>query len=292
MRVEKVTTIDEALSRLEEYGNEAQVLAGGTDVMIQLARGEISPEVLIPIHALEELSHLRINGGAMIGALVTLEEIASGSAGAEFAALAEAAATVGGWQTQTIGTLVGNICNASPAADTVPPLLVRNAEVHLQSVTKDRVLPLSEFVIGRRTTARRSDELVTGIHLPAPRSRSGDVYLKVGRRGAMEVAIVGLAMCLAFDDDGTVTSAQIAVASVGAVPVRPVRAESLLEGKRPNQEVLASAAEAILDDISPIDDLRGSARYRQQLIPGLTRRAAQRCIERAGVAASLEELDK
>ena len=205
--------------------------------------------------------------------------------GAGHDAVVESAATVGGLQTQAVGTIGGNVCNASPAADTLPALLVHDARLTLRSSTGSRTVALADFLVGRRATTRRPDELLTEITLTTPGERSGDVYLKVGRRSAMEVAIVGLAMRLAFDPDGTVTEARIAVASVGPRPMRSTDAEAALVGGPLGPDPIRAAAEALLRDIAPIDDVRGSAEYRRRVIPGLLDRAAERCSRRAGIAA-------
>ena len=288
MKVRRVTTTEEALDTLAEFGDAAQPVAGGTDVMIQLSRNEISPDLLVPIHELGDLATIETNGGVQVGSLVTHESLAKGALGSSYRSVAEGAMTVGGWQTQTVGTLGGNVCNASPAADTLPPLLVHDAEVHLRSKTESRSLSLDDFLIGRRETVRRPEELLVSVSLAPVAERSGDVYLKVGRRGAMEVAIVGYAMRLLFDDDETVSEARIALASVAAVPVRARAAEGLLEGRALDGSLLADVSEAVLDAVDPIDDLRASARYRRRLIPGLTRRAAAICAQRAGVSTEME----
>ncbi len=287
MRVKRVETTEEALNTLAEFGDAAQPVAGGTDVMIQLFRNEISPDLLVPIHDIGELSTIETNGGPSIGSIVTHETLANGVLGSSYRSVAEAAVTVGGWQTQTVGTLGGNICNASPAADTLPALLVHDADVQLASNTGHRSLSLSDFFLGRRETVRQPDELLISVSLAPAADRAGDVYLKVGRRGAMEVAIVGYAMRLAFEEDGTVSQARIALASVAPVPVRARAAESVLEGRQLDGATLTGVSDAVLEAIDPIDDLRASARYRKLLIPGLTHRAAAICARRAGVSTGL-----
>lgn len=289
MQIRRVATTQDAVALLAELGDDAQILAGGTDVMVQIIGGEISPAVLVPISQLAELREISRNGKVGIGALVTHERIANGALGDDFASLREAAGLVGGWQTQAVGTVAGNVCNASPAADTIPPLLVHDAEVALKSQSGTRSVPLEQFLHGRRQTDRRPDELVTQVNLALPGALSGDVYLKVGRRSAMEVAIVGYAMRLDFAEDGSVADARVALASVAASPIRIRTAENALVGQRLSEEVAQSVSEAILSDISPIDDLRGSANYRRQLVPGLTRRALVACAHRANVTTDLEE---
>lgn len=281
MELNAVDSLDDALRVLSDHGERCQVLAGGTDVMIQLARGEIAPALLLHVERLAELRAVETNGTTRIGSLVTHRELATGRLGAGFRAVAESAATVGGFQTQAVGTIGGNVCNASPAADTLPALLVHDAELTLRSSARSRTVPLQDFVVGRRATTRTPDELLTAITLATPGARTGDVYLKVGRRSAMEVAIVGLAMRLVFDTAGTVTGARVAVASVGPRPVRSAAAEAALVGGTGDAESVHAAAKALLRDVDPVDDLRGTAEYRRRVIPGLLGRAVEICARRA-----------
>lgn len=281
MELSAVESVDEALEVLSHRGDGCQVLAGGTDVMMQLARGEIAPAVLLHVEGVAELRIVAANGATRIGSLVTHRELARGRLGAGYQAVAESAGTVGGLQTQVVGTIGGNVCNASPAADTLPALLVHDAELLLRSSAASRTVALQEFIVGRRATTRAPDELLTAITLAAPAARSGDVYLKVGRRSAMEVAIVGLAMRLTFDTAGVVGDARVAVASVGPRPIRSAAAEAALVGGAGDPESIRVAAEALLRDIDPIDDVRGTAAYRRRVIPGLLGRAAEICAQRA-----------
>ncbi|MGD9762812.1 MAG: xanthine dehydrogenase family protein subunit M [Candidatus Binatia bacterium] len=283
MKFRSADTIEEALDALQELGSTVQVLAGGTDVMIQLARRELQPETLLHIERLQALKSIQVDGTVRLGALVTHLRLAQGELPAGYAAIVEGARTVGGWQTQAVGTVGGNVCNASPAADIVPPLLVHDAAVTLRSRAGQRTLPLQKFILGRRSTARRPEELLTEIALAPPGQRTGDVYLKVGRRAAMEIAIVGLAARLAFDEAGTVSDARIAIASVAPSALRIPAAEAALRGRAPERDALGAAADAILESISPIDDIRATASYRRRVIPQLLRRAVDHCAERAGV---------
>ncbi|NMH98416.1 FAD binding domain-containing protein [Pseudonocardia acidicola] len=285
MELRTTDSLDEALTVLGGRGDECQVLAGGTDVMIQLARGEITPSVLLHVEKIAELRGIDANGATRLGSLVTHRDLAKGVLGARFRSIAESASTVGGLQTQVVGTIGGNVCNASPAADTLPALLVHDARVTLRSNAGSRTVPVQEFVVGRRTTTRAPDELLTEIILADPGEAGGDVYLKVGRRSAMEVAIVGLAMRLAFEPDGTVRDARIALASVGPRSLRSADAEAALVGSRLEPAALEAAAYAVLLDITPVDDLRGTADYRRRVIPGLLQRAAGICAQRAGQSA-------
>jgi CO/xanthine dehydrogenase FAD-binding subunit len=287
MQLLSVDTTDEALDVLAGVGGQCQILAGGTDVMIQLGRQEIQPEVLLHVERIAELRQTRVNGVAFVGSLVTHRQVATGILGTGYRAVAEAAATVGGLQTQSVGTIGGNVCNASPAADTIPALLVHDAEVTLRSRRTTRSMPLAEFLLGRRATARAADELLTAVMLAPAEPRTGDTYLKVGRRSAMEVAIVGLAMRLTFDPSGVVTDARIALASLGPAVMRAGGAEAVLVGSFLTSETVSASSVEVLAGVTPRDDLRATAEYRSRLIPGLLRRAARICAERAGVPTDL-----
>ena len=273
----------EALALLAEFGDDAQILAGGTDLMIQYQRGEINPSLLVHIGRIDELRGIRFDGSMSIGALTTHRQLSTDERiRRHFPALAEAAATVGGWQTQQAGTVGGNVCNASPAADTAPPLLVSDAIAHLASSRERRSIALDEFLLERRRTARRPDELLTSVELVPPPSNTGEVYLKVGPRQAMEVALVGLAVRLTLaDDSATVTDARIAACSVGPRPFRAAGAEAALIGSRLEAGVVAEAGYLLTRAAQPIDDVRATASYRLRVLAGLLGRAVEMCLTRA-----------
>ncbi|MBT4490556.1 MAG: xanthine dehydrogenase family protein subunit M [Rhodospirillaceae bacterium] len=283
MRFYRAHSIDEALELLSEWGEDGCLLAGGTDLMAQYGRGEIAPGALIHIEGIEQLSIISSGTRTQIGALTSHRELA---ADAEIAAghpaLASAAGLVGGWQTQAAGSLGGNICNASPAADLAPPLLVADAHVTLTSKSGERRLALNEFFMDRRATARRPDELLTVIGLEPLPPGSAECYLKLGRRGAMDVAIVGLAVRLSLAGDGAIKAARVAVCSVAATPRRVPEVEAALTGTRIEPDALAEAGRALAEAASPIDDARGTASYRRRVLPGLLERAVMQCGEEIG----------
>ena len=284
-----VNTVEQALEVLASHGGGAAVLAGGTDVMIQLERHEIDPGFLIHVEHLAELSFIRKNGGLHIGALATHRRLAeSASSDGEYTAISTAAAAIGGWQTQSVGTIGGNIGNASPAADLAAPLLVHNASVGLASRARgERRLALDDFLRGRRETAREPDELITDFQLEPQSGRTADVYLKVGRRSGMEVAIAGLAVRLTLDEDAeTISEARVATCAVGPVARRAAEAEAILKGQKLETDVLRAAGEALAVSSSPIDDARASAAYRRRLLPGLLERGLRICAEKVAVTAA------
>lgn len=283
MRFQSVDTLEDALDALAQDGDAIQILAGGTDVMVQHQRGEISPRVLLHIERIATLQGAEVaNGSVKLGALTTHRFVVKNQAiGQRLPALAQASATVGGWQTQEVGTIVGNVVNASPAADTIPTLLNAGCVVHLASSGAARSEPLREFLVGRRRTTRRPDELVTALELEPIGPRTGEVYIKVGPRSAMEVALVGLAVRLTFGPDHrTVEDARVSVCSVAPVPYRVGEAESLLIDSTLSDETLADAGRALELSAEPIDDQRASASYRRRVLAPLLKRAVEQAGDR------------
>jgi len=276
----------EALATLAQLGPKVTILAGGTDVMVQYLRGDVTPSTLLHVRQLMELKGSRVGEVTDMGALTTHWEIVSNPAlRRAHPALAEAAATVGGRQTQNAGTVGGNVVNASPAADLLPALLVSGAGVTLKSALATRELTVEEFVVGRRSTQRRPEELVTRFSLQPVGPRTGETYLKIGRRGAMEVAIVGLAMRLAFDEEGVVVDARVAACAVGPRPFRSREAEARLVGSKLEKATVQEAGELLRGTAAPIDDSRATAAYRSRLLAPLLARATSTCLARASVEA-------
>ena len=274
----------DALSTLAERGADAMVLAGGTDVMVQYLRGDIAPPTLLHVRRLEPLKGIDLDGRTRLGALTTHWQLMTDPRIlGDHRSLVEAAATVGGRQTQNVGTVAGNVVNASPAADLLPPLLVADAAVTLQSSAGTREIGLADFLLGRKRTARRPTELVTRISLDRPGPRTGEIYLKVGRRRAMEVAVVGLAVRLSFGEDGTVTDARIGVCSVAPTPFRASEAEAALTGTTLEDAAVAEAGELLRKSASPIDDARATAAYRRRVLAPLLGQAVHACRSRAGL---------
>ncbi len=277
-------SLEQALGVLAERREEATILAGGTDIMVGYLRGESNPAALLHIRRIPGLRGTSANGGTAIGALTTHWDLVNdGHVVAQHRSLAEAAATVGGRQTQNVGTVAGNLVNASPAADLAPPLLIGNAEVTLASSAGERRMPLTDFLTGRKATARQPEELLTSISLDRPGPHTGETYLKIGRRKAMEVAIVGLASRITFAESGVVTDARVAVCSVAPVPFRATNAEARLVGTELSDEDVAEAARLLEEAAAPIDDPRASASYRRRILRPLLQRTLATCRERAGL---------
>ena len=281
MRFISVSSEEEALAQLNARGDELQILAGGTDLMVQLQQSGPRAQALLHIENIPELQEITCNGETGIGALCTHRQIVESTLLDNYRSLRQAAAQVGGWQTQMVGTIGGNICNASPAADTVPPLLVHDARITLVSqVRGPRVVELEKFLLGRRQTDRRHDELISCINLSRPPERVRDIYIKVGRRSATEVAIVGLAACVSLDEDGKlIKDVRLAVCSVGPVPERLHHIENVIKGQELSEDLLDEAGDMLLKHIKPIDDVRASKKYRSLVAPRILKHAIRSCAQ-------------
>jgi aerobic carbon-monoxide dehydrogenase medium subunit len=187
---------------------------------------------------------------------------------------------------RNVGTIGGNVVNASPAADVVAPLLALDAELTLVSPTASRRLPLTEFLVGPGQTARRHDELLRYVHVRKLPTRSATAFIKAGRRKAMEISVVCVAARLTLDSEGRCVTAGIALGAVSATTMRARNAEQMLLGKAPTAESLREAGRLAAQACSPIDDVRASARYRTLLVEALVPRALERCIARIGERSS------
>jgi carbon-monoxide dehydrogenase medium subunit len=276
-------TLEEALELLAD-DDSAQPLAGGSDVMIQLARRELQPRVLVSLDRLAGLRAVTHADRPVLGALLIHERLATDPwLRARYACLCEAADQIGGWQTKVVGTLGGNVCNASPAADLAPGLLVHGAVVELVSRARGaRSVPLAEFLLGRRQTARKADELLTHVELDPVPLHTGSAYRKVGRRSSMEVACVGIAACVTLDADGdTLADVRIAACAVGPTARRMHKVESILTGATLTTECVAEAGQALLAEASPIDDARASRAYRLAVMPRLLADVLTTAVRRA-----------
>ncbi len=276
------TSLQETVEILAQYGDQAKLLAGGTDLIIMMRRGRIRPEHIVGLSNVPGLDHLQMNGDCTIGALATHRSIEKWWAlkGA-ILALVEGAQVVGGHQVRNIATIGGNLCNASPAADTPPPLLCFDARVHLSGPNGTRVVPLDEFFTGPGQTLRDPAEVLTEIVMPPPPPHTGSAFLKAGRRRAMEISIVNVAARITLEDDGkTCQDARIALGAVAPTPIRARAAEEFLRGKYLEASVISEAGRRAVAESRPISDVRASADYRRRLVEIMVERAIGKCLER------------
>lgn len=278
----KPESLDEVFSLVQTYGSRAALIAGGTDVMVKIRNTRKSPEVLISLRGLRDLSYIRKNGDYHIGALTThrmLEQ--SELVGKELSALHEGASRIGSVQVRNVATLAGNICNAAPSADTAGPLLALDAEVHLKSPDGERQVPITEFFTGTYRTVRKENEVVTEIRIPSHMERFGSAYWKQSRRKAMNLPIVGIAVSLRLDNNA-IAESRIALTVAAPTPIRAYKAEEFLSGKPMEDTVLAEAGRiaASTDCCTLRDSLRGEAWYRAEIIEAYVPRMARLAAER------------
>ncbi len=265
------TSLEEALGALAD--RPWTMLAGGTDVYPSNVGRHIADDVL-DVSALPGLRAISVSGGVVrVPALATWTDVGRADLPAAFDGLKAAARSIGGVQIQNRGTLVGNLCNASPAADGLPNLMALDARVELTSRLERREVPVGEFVEGNRRTARRGDELVTAITVPEPSPTARSTFLKLGSRAYLVISIASVASVVDVDVGGRVATARIVVGACSEVPMRIEAAEARLVG----QVAAPSLAARIVDDdlagLAPIDDVRGTAAYRREAALTLVRRA-------------------
>ena len=252
------------------------MLAGGTDFYPAQGARPFRDNVL-DINGLADLRGITETPGHWVfGARTTWTDVVRANLPPAFDALRQAAREVGSIQIQNVGTIAGNLCNASPAADGVPPLLMLDAEVELRSLAGARHLPLPEFILGNRKTARRDDELLTAIRVPKRCVAGGSAFVKLGARRYLVISIAMAAARVELDSDGAVTRAAIAVGSCSAVARRLAGLEAALAGCRPGTEFLEAVRTASLAELAPIDDVRGTGEYRIEAAREIISRALTR----------------
>jgi len=266
----KPDSIIETISILSQYGERAQILNGGTDLIVGIRDKINQPEYVVDIKAIPQLNKITYSeqDSLHIGATVTLNEISdSRVVKRNYPILAEACKTVGSYQVRNRATLVGNICNASPAADTTPPLLVLEAKVNIIGPTGEKIVPINEFFTGVKKNILKEGEIVTSITIPPIKGKWTGVYLKQGRRKDVDLATVGVAVVCIRDE------IRIALGAVAPTPIRVFKTEELLKGKTIDESLLEKAGKSALTEVSPISDIRSSQEYREEIIKILVRRA-------------------
>lgn len=274
---------------LSQAGSEARLIAGGTDLLVKMKRGSVRPRLLVSLGHIEELRHMvPMQGqGFRIGALATMRRLTREPllGGGCFAALVEGADSLGGPVIRNRATLGGNIVSARPCADTVPPLVVLGALLRLETVSGgQRTVALDGFITGPGVCGIRPDEILTAIELPERAETGfGSSYVKITRRAAMEVTIVGCAASVTLDESlSRVASARIALASVAPVPLRALSAEEHLVGEVTSEASLRAASVLARRQARPVDDHRAPAAYRSDVVEVIVRRTLRTAIERAG----------
>jgi CO/xanthine dehydrogenase FAD-binding subunit len=283
MRYEAPETLEGAVALLAGAMGDARVLAGGTDLLVQMRADVIDPELIVDIKRIRETREItEERGGWRIGAAVTGAELKEHARLRQlWPGVVEAANLIGSTQIQGRATLGGNLCNGSPAADSVPALIAAGARATLAGPQGTRDLPVEDVMLGPRKLALRKGELVVSFLLPPRPPRSSDAYLRFIPRTEMDIAVVGAGVNLTVDGAGTVTAARVSLGAVAArVLLVPEAAQAIIGSRldRPAQDRLEAAARAAC---RPIDDKRGTVEFRIEVAGVLTRRAAMIALDRA-----------
>jgi CO/xanthine dehydrogenase FAD-binding subunit len=278
------TSLTEALKLKQEYQKGATIIAGGTDLLVRVKSGKESPKAILDLNH-TGLNYIRLASNIEIGAMTSLTEIIEyDGLKQDCPILAEAAKEVGAIQTRSLATLVGNICTGIPSADMALPLLVLDASVVIEKVDGKREISIEDFFKSPRQIAVNDDEIVTEIIIPntLPKGKKGSVFIKVGKRKAMRLSIVSVALNLDIDPEtNIINDIKIAMGTVAPVPIRLKKIEELMVGKKLDNELVIQTKELIKDNISPRTSLRASKEYRQHLAEALFTRALKIAQNRA-----------
>ncbi len=271
------TSLEETLELLSQFAGQARLIAGGTDVLVELQRGVKPTTTLIDITALHDLKSIHIEGDYIsLGALTTHNDIVASADCVRYALpLAQACWEVGAPQIRTRATIAGNLVTASPANDTISPLMALGAEVVLVSTTGKRVVSLHDFYPGFRRTALRPDELLYAIRIPLMKPEQRGLFLKLGLRRAQAISVLNIAFVLTFSGE-YVSTASIALGCLAPTIVHASTVEAFLQGKRLDSAVCAEAGRLANEDVNPIDDIRGSGVYRRETLANLVTLGLQR----------------
>ncbi len=287
MRYAAPATVAEATGLLAETGPDARILAGGTDLLVRMKAGQLRPGTVIDIKRIPELRTITPHdGGWRIGAAVPAAEITE-HAGlkADWPGVVEAIGLIGSTQVQGRATPVGNLCNASPAADSVPALAAAGAVAEIAGPDGTRELPVEQVPTGPGKTALAPGEMITALRLPPRGERAGDAYLRFIPRTEMDIAVCGAAVSLTLAEDGSIAAARVALGAVAPTVILPEQAARALVGTRGDDAALQALAAACSAAARPIDDMRGTAEFRREVVGVLARRAALIALTRAGGAA-------
>ena len=284
MRYESPATVEAAVKLLAAEGGLARILAGGTDLLVQMRSGSLEPDLVVDIKRIPDMRKVVAeNGGFRIGAAVSCFEMRDNKELKKaWPGVVEAANLIGSTQVQGRCTIIGNLCNASPAADSVPALIAADATARVVGPNGQRDVPVGDIATAPGKTSLAKGEFVASVFLPKRPANSGDAYLRFIPRTEMDIAVVGCGVSLTLDGSKTITAARVSLGAVAARALLVEEAAKALIGTKGDEAALAKLAAAASAAAKPIDDKRGTKEFRIKVSGVLARRAAGIAIERAG----------
>jgi CO/xanthine dehydrogenase FAD-binding subunit len=276
-------SLDMALTELEISGADAKVIAGGTDLVVNMKKKKILPHRIISLHNLKELDFVRTQDSEVrIGALTRHADIAADPLlKTHLPILCEAVGLIGSWQIRNVGTIGGNICNASPAADSAPALMVLGAQLIIASKTAEKKISLDSFFTGPGETVLEPGQILKEIVIELPKQRSAGSYLKLRRRKAVDVSLAGVAFqAETTSDQKRLAKVAIALGGVAPTPIRVPQAEAILTGLSVDEAMakISDCARIAAQAANPIDDVRASASYRRTIVDVFLHQGAQKVL--------------
>jgi len=274
-------SIQEAILLLSKYAERAKIIAGGTDLLVQMRKEATLPDFLINIGGICNLDYINYDetNGLMIGALTTISSLESSTLiQRKFSILARTASKLGTPVIRNRATIGGNICNAAPSADISPALIVLDAKVRIVGADGEKTVSIEDLFTGPGQTIIKPDQMLTEIQIPDLPPQSGGVYIKQTRRQGVDLAVAGVAALVTMEGN-ILRDVKIALGAVAPTPIRAKSAEGILEGKRLDDRLLEEADQAASHESSPIDDVRSSADYRRKLVTALVKRAVRQAVQ-------------
>ena len=270
-------TIEEAISLLHQYDGRAKVMAGGTDLLLQVQNKTVKPEYVVDIGNISGLDHINYDEkyGLKIGAMTTITSLEESRVIRQaYPVISQAARLLGSVAIRNVATIGGNLCNAAPSAEMAPALIGLSSTVKIVGPGGERTVCVEDFFSGPGVTVIKNEELLAEIQVPVPPPHTKAAYLKY-RRSAIDLAVVGVAVVITLESDGICRDIKIVLGAVAPTPMRAKKAEEVLRGKRINQVTINRAAEVASDEARPITDVRASAEYRKAMVEVLTIQATK-----------------
>ncbi len=276
-------TVKECVELLDEYGEDARLLAGGTDLVVRMRNRQAKPKAVISLNSIKELQRITPeNNGVSIGAMVRLMDVSrSDQLVGPWKVVKNCAGHVSSMQIRNVGTIGGNTCNASPSADTIPGLMILDAKVALSGPKADRVIPLEDFFTGPGKTVLQRGEMLTSFKLSSLPEGNGCSFKKYAIRGDTDISIINVGIRLQLDAGKRISDARMVLGGVAPTPLRVPSAEKMLLGQELSCELKKAVAEQAVSACSPISDARATREYRQEMVRVWVKHTLQEACDQA-----------